>query len=380
MARIAIDATPISKNGKGLSHFLKSLLHAIATYVKPHHQFTVFLNAKEELVDLPHVPHIEYVWIDLLNTLYWDLIQLSLTLRRNPVDLLFSCSDRLPLLYSGRILLYLFELPKPRHQLGWESASNYAKFSMCLTDVWFPMSLRHVVGILTSSQSTKQALQDVFAVPSNKIHVIYPGRDETLTPYIADERRSAVRNWLNAPDGYILHFSSINDARDNTAVALHAFHQARAFIPDQTKLVIGGRTDPDRQGLTPLIDELRLQDRLVWTGFVPDEIMADVYRSAELYLDTSLYEGFGYQVLEAMSCGTPVVCSNITSLPEIVGDAALKASPRDIELFSRDIIRVLSSPALSAKMKQMGLQQAARFAWSETVDQLLSIFEQWIGD
>jgi len=374
MARIAIDATPVSITGKGLSRFLTSLITALAKHTRQH-EFIVFLNAKNMLPDLPTVPHIKYVKVPLTNSLLWDIFQFPLVLRRQTVDLVFSCSDRLPILYNGRLLLYLFELPGFRHQLNWASASRYAKLSMKITDMIFPFSVRRAKRIIASSHATKEAVCSSFGIDAERVDVIYPGRDETFTPEIKPERRVQIERQLNAPSGYILHFSSVSDPRDNTEVALRAFHASHALLPNKIRLVIAGKANPDAQGLTPVIRELGLETDIAWAGFVPEGDLADTYRSALVYLDTSLYEGFGYQVLEAMSCGTPVICSNVTSLPEIVGDAGVTIAPQDINAFSNAIVDVLKSAEQQKKMRTKGLEQVQKFSWSQAAVQLVEVIE-----
>lgn len=378
MAIIGIDATPVSANSKGLPRFIHQLIIALAE-TSSHHRFVVFVNKRAQLPDLPQAAHITYCSVPIYNALGWSIIQQPIILRRQKIDLLFSCADRIPLLFWGDIIFYLFELPGPRHNLNQANMSAYARFSAKVSELWFPFSVKKSKLVIVSSDATGKSLKETYGTPDDKVTLIYPGRTESFSPGGNDYDKDIMRQRLGAPDGYVLHISSVNDKRDNTPSALRAFYTALPHIPDGIKMVIGGRTDPDKQGLTPLIRELNLDDHLIWTGFIADEDIADVFRSAELYLDTSLYEGFGYQVLEAISCETPVVCSNASSLPEVVGDAAITADPNDFEELAKGIVHVLDSDEVGNQLREKGLTQARRFHWSETVKQIQDVFDRVLG-
>ena len=247
---------------------------------------------------------------------------------------------------------------------------------MKITEVIFPWSIRRARHIFASSIATKHALLDTYALSLDKIDVIYPGLDDVFSPLENSVRKQEMRVHFGAPKGYILHFSSQSDPRDNTEVALRAFHVSQQLHAHDIKLVIAGKTNPDKQKLSPVVEELGLFDQVIWAGFIPEKDLVDVYRSAELYFDPSLYEGFGYQVLEAMACGTPVVCSNVTSLPEIVGTAALISPPMDIYSFAEHIAHVITSAEVATKMRADGIALAHRFSWHKTVTQLMEAYDR----
>ena len=143
---------------------------------------------------------------------------------------------------------------------------------------------------------------------------------------------------------YVFHLGS-NDPRDNTAAAVEACRLAGARL-----LVAGGWSGEGAEAL----------------GRVSDDELVELYRGASVFLDPTLYEGFGYGVLEAMACGAPVVASAVTSIPEVVGDAALLCDPRSPQELADAVRRVLEEPGLAESMRERGLAQAGRFTWSET--------------
>ena len=122
-----------------------------------------------------------------------------------------------------------------------------------------------------------------------------------------------------------------------------------------------------------------MEDRVVFPGYVPDEDLPVVYSAADCFVFPSLYEGFGLPPLEAMACGTPVVCSNASSLPEIVGDAAITTDPADVAALAAGISRVLADGELRADLSARGLRRAAMFTWERTARQTLEVYDGLLG-
>jgi len=125
-----------------------------------------------------------------------------------------------------------------------------------------------------------------------------------------------------------------------------------------------------------LVEELALSNHVLFAGFVPDSELPLWYNVAECFAYPSLYEGFGLPALEAMACGTPVITSNVSSLPEVVGEAGLTLSPQDVEGLADALWRVLSDGELRTHLRQCGLRQAARFSWAETARQTLDVYDR----
>ncbi|MGB9880037.1 MAG: glycosyltransferase family 4 protein, partial [Anaerolineae bacterium] len=122
-----------------------------------------------------------------------------------------------------------------------------------------------------------------------------------------------------------------------------------------------------------------IADRVVFTGYVPDEDLPALYSGADLFVFPSLYEGFGLPPLEAMACGTPVVCSKASSLPEVVGDAALMVDPYDVEALAEAMHRVLSDAVLREELRGKGLARAQQFTWEKAARETLAVYEEVLG-
>jgi glycosyltransferase involved in cell wall biosynthesis len=165
------------------------------------------------------------------------------------------------------------------------------------------------------------------------------------------------------------------DPYKNLVVLIRAFAEARKTCAFPLSLVVAGAADPRYPEAGRLAAELGLADAVRWTGYLSDDELVALYQRADVLVHPSRYEGFGLQVLEAMACGTPVVCSNAASLPEIAGAAAILHSPDDVGGFAQSIARVLGSPDLAAKMSAAGLMRAAAFTWERAARETLAVYE-----
>ena len=168
------------------------------------------------------------------------------------------------------------------------------------------------------------------------------------------------------------------DPYKNLPGLIEAFAQVRAGGVDAALRIIGPEDtrypEAPRRAL-----ELGLNDHIEWIGYVPDRKLAEQYQESDVFVLASKYEGFGLTVLEAMACGTPVVCSNIGSLPEVVGDAAIQVDPNNAGEIADAIRRVLTDPPLAAALREKGLARAAQFSWKRTAELTLKAYESLAG-
>ncbi|MDP3732707.1 MAG: glycosyltransferase family 1 protein, partial [Candidatus Omnitrophota bacterium] len=190
-----------------------------------------------------------------------------------------------------------------------------------------------------------------------------------------------LRKKYNADTGYILHISS-QDPRDNTPAVIRAYHKTMREPRISQKLVIYGDINPKDSGLDKLVAELELENNVTFIRRFKDketERLVELYRAADVYIDPSLYEGFGFQVVEAMACGVPVITSNVTSLPEIMGDAGILVSPTDIDSLASAIIMVLTDSRLRQTLCQKSLERTKFFSWDKTARETLAIYDELLA-
>ena len=292
----------------------------------------------------------------------WTHVRLSLELLTPPrPDVLFIPAHVLPLIHPLPSVVTV-------HDLGYRHFPEAHPLMQRLYLDWSTrFSARAATHVIADSEATKSDLMRFYNIPAEKITVIYPGRDESLQPVDP----APVRAKYNLPEEYILHVGTLQP-RKNLLRLIEAFilHPSReAFI-----LVLAGR--PGWLS-APILAKVREHAPLVrLLDYVPDEDLAGLYSGARVFVFPSLYEGFGFPLLEAMACGTPVICSNTSSLPELAGDAALLVNPTDTDALASTINRVLSEPNLRAMLVEKGFEQVKKFSWEKAARETMGVLEK----
>ncbi len=237
-----------------------------------------------------------------------------------------------------------------------------------------PAILKRADRIITISECSKQDIVRVFGVPEEKV---------SITLLAADERFKAVPEGTpgefieRLPDPYILNVGTL-EPRKNLEGLLRAFASAKKAGIQET-LVITGAKGWGESHLAQLPQRLGIADSVVFTGFVDDNDLPFLYAGAKFFVYPSLYEGFGLPVLEAMACGTPVITSNLSSIPEVTGDAALLVDPESEAELSSAILKLAGDPLSRQILKEQGLKRAKLFCWEKSVTETLKIYEEVLG-
>ncbi len=233
--------------------------------------------------------------------------------------------------------------------------------------------------VITVSQHAKQDMVKALNLPAERIRVTYEAAGEEYIPVKDPATLAAARARYGITGRYIFYLGGL-DARKNVQQLIRAFAQLHARLGDpDLQLLISGNPEKQRGPLfpdpRPVATELGIGDHVLFR-FVEDEDKPAIYSGASAFVFPSLYEGFGLDPLEAMSCGSPVICSNRTSLPEVVGDAAITLDPDDLAALADAMYGVLTSAELSADLSQRGLQRAQQFNWQRTARETLAVYEE----
>jgi glycosyltransferase involved in cell wall biosynthesis len=338
MPRVGVDATAVSEAGKGHARSQRKLVQALAALGR--YEVVAYVRTAEAAALLPGI---DAVVIGPGRAIGWEQVGVRRALRG--VDAFVTLGDRLPLGAEGRIVVWLFEVPthriaeNRRRGAGW-----YQRGSDMLTSALWRRSLGHAAAVVAGSQATAAEL-------GGDVPVVYPALDDGFGPGPGREGR------------YVFHLAS-SDPRDNTETVLGAF----ARLDTDAELLVGG-------GLGAREAELRALagPGVRFLGRVSDDELVALYRGALAFVDVPLYEGFGYQVLEAMACGAPVVASSTTSIPEVVGDAGILCNPLDADALAAALARVLEDPE---GMRERGFAQAARFTWEKTGEGFAAVLDR----
>jgi glycosyltransferase involved in cell wall biosynthesis len=235
------------------------------------------------------------------------------------------------------------------------------------------------VRILTVSEASKRDILRFFEVPEEKITVIYNAIDERFGVAPPDEEIARVQERYQLFDDFILYAGNIKPHK-NLERLIEAFHQLRSEGFDRLDLLIIGDEISKYATLRRAVHRYKLHKAVRFLGFVPDRTLAVLYRLARVFVFPSLYEGFGLPPLEAMASGTPVVTSNVSSLPEVVGDAAVLIDPYDPAAIADGVRQVLTTPSLRADLIARGLAKVREYSWERSVARVRQIYGTVLGE
>jgi len=227
--------------------------------------------------------------------------------------------------------------------------------------------------IITISHNSKRDIIRLLCVPEDKVVVIPLAAGESYKRVTEFKSIERFKDRYNL-DKYILYVGTL-EPRKNIINLLKAYSRLIKKVPElNDHLVIVGKKGWLYTGIFEEVKNLRIEDKVIFTGYVPNEDLVLFYNCADLFVYPSFYEGFGIPVLEAMSCGTPVITSNISSLPEVAGDAAILVDPKSVEEIANAMYKVLVDVNLREEMIEKGLKQAAQFSWKKTAQETLAVY------
>jgi glycosyltransferase involved in cell wall biosynthesis len=243
------------------------------------------------------------------------------------------------------------------------------------------VSARRADAIIADSECSKRDIVARLKIDAARVRVVYLAADARYRPIDDAAQIESVRRKYALPEKYLLYLGGY-DQRKNVRVIIAAFARLPEFYRAGDRLALAGVNlgrddseffpDPHR-----LARDARLpDDALCYVGWVDEADKPALYSGASAFLFPSLYEGFGLPPLEAMACGTPVICANASSLPEIVGDAAIKANPGDVDAWVEAIRAVLRDPLRRATMQLQGIHQARKFSWARCAEETLAVYNE----
>ena len=302
----------------------------------------------------------------------WTHVALSWELLSSPPDLLFVPSHVLPLIHPRCSVATV-------HDLGFH---YYPEAHTLFQNVYLRWSTRHnaraSVLVLADSLATQQDLIHYYGLDPGKISVVYPGRDETLAPVTDPTLLAAMRHRYDLQQPYLLYVGTLHP-RKNLVRLVQAYARSLAQPAGRATaplLALAGQKGWLYHEINDEVRRLGLGEQVRFTGFVPEEDLAALLSGALAFVFPSLYEGFGLPVVEAMACGTPVVCSQSSSLPEVAGDAALLVDPLDPDSLAEALVRVVEEEGLRRELAERGFEQAQRFSWQRCARETRDALEE----
>ncbi len=362
--KIAFDLRRIGNPGIG--RYMRCLAESVITQA-PEHEYLLILPQQSR--HLVHAPNAQKLCTGLKYYSFREQFELPRILSRYKVDLLHSPHFLLPLVRpcpavaTIHDVIYIAcpeDLPSLAGRFYYRTMMNACS--------------RMATRIITDSEHSKGEIVRYLHADPAKIEVVYPAVDPFFQSPAGPAEVASVRSRFGIDRDYLLCVG-IYKPRKNHAGLLKAF-QLLLKNGVQSQLVIAGPMGEGKPVLQRLAAELGVADHVVFTDFIDDAELRALYSGARTCVCPSLYEGFGFTVLEAMACGTPVVCSSATSLPEVAGKAALYFDPHKPEEMATQLVRVLFDDAVRASLIADGRTNLLRFNWAETAQQTLAVYHQ----
>ncbi|TAK30220.1 MAG: glycosyltransferase family 1 protein [Chloroflexota bacterium] len=371
--RVCIDSRAATHQGAGIGRFARGLISALARI--DHETRYVLLDCREgDRAVLPTAPNFSRATLPLSDramTILWHRLHLPLPVElfAGPVDVLHSPDFVLPPSRRARSVVTV-------HDLSFLLYPECAEASLvAFLRKAVPESLARADLILADSASTRQDLERLIGVPAEKVEVVYGGVEERFRPVTDQSRLDEVGRKHDLPSSYILTVCTL-EPRKNLSALLEAYFLLLEKVDPRPALLIAGARGWRYNSLLERCSDPRGRGLVKLLGYVDDADLPALLSRAELFVYPSLYEGFGLPPLEAMACGIPVVCSNSSSLPEVVGEAGLMVDPHDIEALAAAMERALTDQELRGRMAQAGLERAQAFTWENAARALLSAYEK----
>ena len=236
--------------------------------------------------------------------------------------------------------------------------------------LFLKITLNSAACVICVSEVTRSELNSVLSVESDRLYVVHEGVSEEFQPCAADEL-ARVRTRYGLPEDYLLYLGS-NKPHKNLAALVDAY----ARVHSAPVLVLAGTEDPRYPEARCRVDSLNLEKRVRFVSSIMEKDLPALYGGATAFLYPSIYEGFGLPPLEAMACGVPVVCSDIPSLRETTGDAALRFDPGNTDSIAASLERIVQDSKLRTVLKDRGFRHSAEYSWEKAAEKTVSIYRR----
>jgi glycosyltransferase involved in cell wall biosynthesis len=296
----------------------------------------------------------------------WTHARLSLEMMRRPPGVLFVPSHVVPLWHPRRTVVTV-------HDLGYlyypQAHTRLSRLYLHLSTIFSARAARRVIAI---SEATKRDLVDRYGISTRKIRVVYHGRDLLFTPVEDQGKIEEVAARYGVRQPYCLHVGTLQP-RKNLRLLVDAWEELKGRVDNPPQLLLAGKRGWLYNSLFEAVRDRGLGDLVKFADYVEREDLPALYSGAMALTFPSLYEGFGLPALEAMACGTPVLASRASSLPEVVGDAGLLLEPGDASAWADAVERLMGDEGLQGALRRKGLERAMGFTWERCARETLGV-------
>jgi len=385
--QIVFDARRVGDFGIGT--YIRNLVRALAS-VDATNQYTLITSVPSvpEFADLPS--NFETAVYEKKSRIGYAQFGFTVFLSQFTADLFHIPLNAVPLWMPRPYLVTI-------HDMSTLLFDNQSGYRSNLRFHYLRRGLARAARVLAVSSATRRDVEAVLQIPASRIQVVYNAPDPAFTQASFFPRLNGETPHEAGPpeirlvlERYRIHYPFLlyvgrTNPQKNIPRLVEAFAVLRGELQDDPRyrdlrLIIIGDEIARHPSLRHAVIQSRVEDSVRFLGFVPIETLRAFYQAASAFVFPSLYEGFGLPPLEAMACGTPVVCSHVSSLPEVVGDAALIVNPENVFDIARGMREVLLNPALRGDLIERGLRQVELFSWERTAQQVLQTYEDITSD
>lgn len=365
---IGIDASrAVTAERTGTENYTLHLTRALIQRGQSH-RFRLYFNQTPPEGLFPHTDRV--AWRVIPFRRLWTHVRLAWEVAVSTPDVLFVPAHVLPLIHPTRSVVTV-------HDLGYlcyphmhpRRARRYLEWGT-------RFSANAAARVIVDSRATRDDLVRYYGISPAKVVVAHPAGVEGMAPVTDAVRLADIKQRYGTGERYFLYVGTLQPRKNlETLLRAYAHLQARGQLASDIKLVLAGRPGWMSEGILQLARREDLAGQVILSGYVPQEDLAALLSGALAFVWPSWYEGFGLPILEAMACGTPVICSNAASLPEVAGDAALLFSPDAMEGLAQAMQRLAHDAALRRELVQRGLERLEAFSWQQCADKVLSALE-----
>jgi glycosyltransferase involved in cell wall biosynthesis len=370
--RIAIDAIPLAAAKTGVGHYTNALAEGLAR-AHPDHQYDLLSPYEFDFDyngDRPKNLNKFFLPVRSIFRKWW-LVGLPTLLGFYRADLFHGTNYDVPVFAPCPTVVTIHDLSL------FTQSHTHEKANVKRGKRRMPIMARRASRIIAPSEWTRREIVEQLGVSPEKIRVIYEAaRDgmEPLPPHLCQGVLDKYR--IRRP--YLLYVGTI-EPRKNLLTLLRAYDELLRTTSRRPQLALCGGRGWLYDGVFKLVEDLKLQDQVRFTGYVDDADLPALYSAAEAFVYPSFYEGFGLPPLEAMACGAPVITSDVSSLPEVVGKAGLTHAPTDARTLTEAMAKLLGDGTAREHFRREGLKQAAKFSWERAARETQSVYDEVLG-
>ena len=372
---IAISTT----TANGLTDGVGQYLHGLFSYLPAlgsRHRFVVFSTQGDEQIVSP-APNVQFVQLPIwvrrpTNNIAWHAVAYSHLLRQHQIDLV-HIPDLRRFMLNRPVPAVVTIMDMARYKLP----QKYDRLRMFYHRAIQPLFLRQFKHIITISDNTRCDIEHYFPFLTERITVIHLGVNTLRYRILPSEQVDEVRGRMGLPQQFILYVARLEHPAKNHIRLIEAFRGLKSRYNIPHKLVLAGAPSFRHEEIYKAARVLG--EDVVFTGFVAKQDLPALYNAASLYVFPSLYEGFGLPIVEAMACGVPIAASNLSSIPEIAGNAAVYFDPEQTGEIESAMYSILANPHRQEALREHGLERVPNFSWEKAAQETLNIYEKVIS-